>query len=144
MTNIESGKIASVAAKKDPVVQRILVVEDDTLVRELVADILESDGYEVIAVDSGVSALQLLESDTAFDVMLTDVEMPDGVSGLQLAEEVRSRLPALAIILSSGGSELLGGPAASPLNLSLLRKPYRVEDLAKAIDDALQGTPKTI
>jgi|SRR5579859_2144758 len=136
------GGVVSLPPKTTIPVQRILVVEDDKLVRELMVEILESSGYEVLAVNNGVSALHLLESDTAFDVMLTDVEMPNGVSGVQLAQEVRRRLPALAIILSTGRSELLGDPVTSPLNLSILRKPYRIDDLSKAIDNALESMPK--
>lgn len=142
MKVIDLGEFVSQPAQINLPVQRILVVEDDKLVRELVVEILESSGYDVLAVDNGVSALHLLASDTAFDVMLTDVEMPNGVSGVQLAQEVRRRLPDLAIILSTGRSELLGDPVTSPLNLSILRKPYRIDDLAKAIDDALEGMPK--
>lgn len=142
MEATDFGELVSLPPKINLPVQRILVVEDDTLVRELVVEILESSGYEVLAVDGSISALHMLAGDTAFDVMLTDVEMPNGVSGLQLAQEVRHRFPDLAIILSTGRSELSGDPATSPLNLSILRKPYRVEDLSKAIDDALEGMPK--
>lgn len=122
-----------------PQLQRILVVEDDTLVRELVIEMLESFGYATVAVDGGLSALHLLESDSAFDVMLSDVTMPHGVSGFQLAREIRHRLPNLAIVLSSGLSGLSGDGEAAALHLSILRKPYRAGDLSRAIEAAVEA-----
>lgn len=134
MRSIDSGELTLPPAKAHIAALRVLVVEDDKMVRDLVAEILESLGYDVLAVDGGPSALHVLENDPAFDLMLSDVQMPDGVSGFQLAREVRHRLPNLAIILSSGMSGLAGDAEAKLLNLSILRKPYRATDLSRAID----------
>jgi CheY-like chemotaxis protein len=119
--------------------RRILVVEDNKLVQELVVEVLESFGYRTAAVDDGLSALHLLESDSAFDVMVSDVLMPGGMSGFELAREVRRRLPTLAIILSSGMSGLSGDSEAAALGLPILYKPYQTDELSRAIEAAVEA-----
>jgi PAS domain S-box-containing protein len=124
-------------AEKAPHAWRILVVEDDMLVRDLLVEAMESFGYHAVAVDGGLAALQLLESDASFDAMVSDVVMPDGISGFQLVREVRCRLPNLPIVLSSGMTGVSGDAEAAGLDLQILRKPYRTDDLNRAIEAAV-------
>jgi CheY-like chemotaxis protein len=119
--------------------RRILVVEDDQHVRDLVVEVLDGLGYSAIPTESGVTALHLLASGLQVDLVLSDVLMPDGMSGFQLAAEIRRRLPGLAIVLTSGMTGTFEIAADAMPNLPLLRKPYRCEELAQAIATALSG-----
>ncbi len=119
--------------------RRVLVVDDDRDVRELVVEVLEGLGYATIAAESGPGALDLLDSGMAVDVVLSDVLMPDGMSGFQLACEIRRRLPRLAIVLTSGMTGLAGAVEDAKQDLPILRKPYRCDDLSRAIEAALDA-----
>ena len=127
------------APRKVPQARRILVVEDDRGVRELVVDVLEGLGYVVIAAESGPDALNLLDGGLAVDVVFSDVLMPDGLSGFQLAREIRRRQPQLAIVLTSGMTSILGAAEDAWQDLPILRKPYRSDDLARAIEAAVDA-----
>ena len=122
-----------------PQARRILVVDDDRAVRELLVEVLEGLDYAVTAAGSGPEALNLLDSGTAVDVVLSDVLMPDGMSGIQLAREIRRRLPRLAIVLTSGMTTISGTAADAAQDLPILRKPYRCDDLLRAIDAAINA-----
>ncbi len=102
---------------------------------------LEGLGYAVIAAENGPGALNLLDGGVAFDVVFSDVLMPDGMSGFQLAREIRRRLPQVAIVLTSGMTNISGVAEDAMPDLPILRKPYRSHDLARAIEAALDTTP---
>jgi CheY-like chemotaxis protein len=120
-----------------PPARRILVVEDDPDMRELVVEVLEEWGYAATAAESGPRALSLLDSGVPVDVVLSDVLMPDGMSGFQLAREIRRRLPCLPIVLTSGMTGIAGEDATQ--DLPILRKPYRCDDLSQAIEAAFDA-----
>jgi DNA-binding LytR/AlgR family response regulator len=69
----------------------------------------------------------------AVDLVLSDVLMPDGMSGFQLAREIRRRLPHMAIVLTSGMTGISDAAEGAVQDLPILRKPYRCEDLSRAI-----------
>ncbi len=117
---------------------KILVVEDEPAIRQLVSSRLESFGYQVTAVASGPEALHLLSMEDGFDLLFTDVMLPGGVSGVELARRARRALPELKVLLTSGfpqeSFEQDGQPDA---DVALLCKPYRRQDLARAVEGAL-------
>ncbi len=117
--------------------RRVLVVEDDHNLRTLVVEVLKSLGYAVIAAESGPAALSLLDSGTEIDVVFSDVLMPDGMSGFQLADEIQRRLPRLAIVLTSGMSGIPSAAEKAMKNLQILRKPYKFDALSEAMEAAL-------
>ncbi len=117
--------------------RRVLVVEDNRDVRELVVELLEDMGYATFTAENGPEALHLLDSGTVVDVVLSDVLMPGGLSGFQLAREIRGRLPHLPIVLTSGMTRLPGVEEDALQDQMILRKPYRFEDLAQAIEATL-------
>ena len=80
----------------------VLVAEDESLVRMFTADFLVEAGYTVIEASSAVAALRQLEVTPNVRVLLTDVEMPGEMDGLELAREVQSRWPEVVIIVTSG------------------------------------------
>jgi PAS domain S-box-containing protein len=119
--------------------QVILAVEDDERVRKLTVTRLSQLGYTVLAAASGADALEMLKSN-AVDLLFTDVVMPGGMSGYELRQQVRSLYPQMPVLLTSGYAEELAGNQVKPdADLKILRKPYRMADLASAIDDALKA-----
>ena len=115
-----------------------MVVEDDEDVRALVNTTLEDLNYCVISATDGPSALEILDSDQHIDLLFTDVVMPGGMSGLQLAERAQERRPELPILLTSGyNEEFIGVKPSFGANLPLIRKPFRRRRLAEAISNIL-------
>ncbi len=113
---------------------RVLLVDDDVLVSMSTADMLMDLGHSVSEATSGTDALQLLESDRQFDVVVTDYAMP-GMSGLDLAMKIRTIRPGLPIVLATGYAEL---PVHTTLEFPRLEKPYTQQGLAKALVIALK------
>jgi CheY-like chemotaxis protein len=118
--------------------ERILVVEDDALVREQVSAQLESLGYAIRTAPDAIEALEVLESGAAFDLLFTDVILPRGMTGRQLVDEAVKRRPSLKVLYTSGYSEnaVVHHGRLDP-GVLLLAKPYRKEDLARMIRRAL-------
>ena len=118
--------------------ETILVVEDDALVRGYVIAQLESLGYTTLAAADGATALALVDKGVAFDLLFTDVIMPGGMNGRQLADAIRKRHPSLNVLYTSGYTEnaIVHHGRLDP-GVALLNKPYRKSDLARKIRDAL-------
>jgi len=109
----------------------VLLVEDDPEVAALTRELLTSLGFVVIRVASAEAALGALANSRDIDLVLSDVMMPGGVSGLELAREIRQRHPNLRVLLTTGYVESLAGMADGEFDLLL--KPYTAESLADAL-----------
>ena len=105
----------------------ILIVEDDVDVAEIAASILDSHGFSVKLAYRAQVALDLLKQGEHVDLVFSDVVMPGGMDGLDLARELRRNFPAMPVLLASGYSEALGG--AEKLGVPVISKPYRSGDL---------------
>jgi PAS domain S-box-containing protein len=117
----------------------ILVVEDDPRVRRLTVNRLETLGYATLVAGDAHEALAILSSGAALDLVFTDLVMPGGLSGYELAHRVATQWPDLPVLLTSGyADELVRRDADAISHLKVLSKPYRQADLAKAIADALE------
>jgi PAS domain S-box-containing protein len=115
----------------------VLLVEDDDRVAELAAEMLLQLGYGYTRVRTGHAALSVLASGQRVDVVFSDVLMPGGMNGAELAEEVRRRRPGLPIVLATGfDGEAIAQARAE--DLPLLRKPYRLDTLAQTLRHAHQ------
>jgi signal transduction histidine kinase len=116
----------------------ILVVEDNVALRRIVVRQLAGMGYQVIETYDAPSALRILE-ETQVDLIFSDIVMPGGMSGIDLALSIRERWPEIKVLLTSGFSETLlqERMSAEAASLRLLNKPYRQEDLASAIREML-------
>jgi PAS domain S-box-containing protein len=112
--------------------ETILLVEDDALLRHTVAGALEDEGYVVIATPHGAAALAVIESGRHLDLLFTDVMMPGGLNGVQVAQAARLARPTLKVMFATGYSDrkIL---AAWQEPLDLLAKPYALKDLAARI-----------
>jgi signal transduction histidine kinase/CheY-like chemotaxis protein len=121
--------------------EHILVVEDEPMLREMVVSLLEDLQYRVVAVASGVEANRVWEEHAAaFDLLLTDMVLPEGMSGLELAASLHTRKPALKIILSSGyGMDEVGSETLRHLGARFLEKPYPSATLSRTIRECLDG-----
>jgi PAS domain S-box-containing protein len=123
--------------------ETILVVEDDDLVRGTVTAQLERMGYKVIATANGHEAIDILKSRPQIDLMFSDVVMPGGLNGRDLATEALKIAPSLKIILTSGYQDARGPAGNGETDgVELLPKPFKKQDLAKTIRDALDGEPE--
>jgi PAS domain S-box-containing protein len=112
---------------------RILVAEDNPEVRETTIDRLESLGFEVTACGSAAAAMDLISGGGDFDLVFSDVVMPGGKSGLDLAAWIRERKPELPVLLTSGFTEELIRAEAGADPPPVLRKPYGSAELAAAV-----------
>ncbi|MFD2366103.1 histidine kinase famiy protein [Pseudoduganella sp. GCM10020061] len=113
----------------------ILLVEDSEDVRVLAEAVLGSLGYRVIAASGGEDALAKLASEPDVDLLFTDVIMPGGMNGVQLAERVRELRPGLPVLLATGYMDEL--PGRDQWQGDVLAKPYRQADLAERVRAAL-------
>jgi signal transduction histidine kinase/HAMP domain-containing protein len=118
--------------------ETILVVEDDALVRNFVISQLESLGYTPVAAASATEALVLVERGQPFDLLFTDIVMPGGMNGRELAEELARRRPGTRVLYTSGYTEnaIVHHGRLDP-DVALLTKPYRKIDLAQMIRKVL-------
>jgi len=120
--------------------ETILVVEDDPRVRRVSMRRLRELGYTVIKADSGRAALQALEQSQQIDLVFTDVVMPGGMTGIDLAREVRRDRPDLKILFTSGYADASMIEARMPTaNTGWLDKPYSRADLASKLRDLLDS-----
>ncbi len=117
--------------------QCVLLVEDDVEVATLVKEMLLDFGYEVVHAMGAQSALGALADGRRIDLVFSDVMMPGGTNGIELAVEVRQRRPGLPVLLCSGHADAFVDQAQA-LGIPLLRKPYSVEELRRAVQERLQ------
>ncbi|HWI89610.1 MAG TPA: PAS domain S-box protein [Sphingomicrobium sp.] len=113
---------------------RVLVVEDDMLVAELAAGMLNELGFEAVVTHSAKEALERLSGEQRPTLVFTDVVMPGGISGIELARKVRDRFPELPVLLTTGYSEQVTGAHGFPV----LQKPYQLDSLADALGKVLK------
>ena len=118
--------------------ERILLVDDEPLVMEVIAEMLSRRGYQVQPVAGSLEALALFRRQPAeFDLVLTDMTMPK-MTGERLSNEIKSLRPDIPVILCSGYSEKLAGKNAVELGLErLLMKPVDQVELVKTIREVL-------
>ena len=114
---------------------RVLLIDDDALVRQSLADTLESEGIEVDGLASAEDALVLLGAGQVPDVLVTDIDLGPGLSGLDLIAIARERHPEVEVVLISGLSDP-GERHALGRRERFLRKPFAPAVLVEAIRDA--------
>jgi PAS domain S-box-containing protein len=133
----ETPKPATVVAYPHEVIRSltVLVVDDDPLVLENTAAMLEDLGHRVIEARSGHEALELLGRARTLDLVLTDHAMP-GMTGMELADRIRAERPGLRVLLATGYAEL---PPAAGEGLPRLSKPFDQSALARAIAEVMQA-----
>jgi CheY-like chemotaxis protein len=123
-----------------PAAARILIVEDDVLIRAIVADELRSAGFSVVEAASADEALSYLKAGGQTDLVFSDIWMPGSLNGLDLARQLRDKYPSLPIILASGNFS-----SQNLVDFGLfLRKPYDVEHAVAMVSEALGFEPRAV
>jgi CheY-like chemotaxis protein len=123
---------ASEQAEDLMAIARILLAEDEVLVRELAFEDLSDAGFDVVPARNGDAALAILQDDRNFDLLFTDIRMPGLIDGWELAAEAKRLVPGLKVIYSTGLDESDQGLAPSD---RLIQKPYRLDVLLKLLDE---------
>jgi PAS domain S-box-containing protein len=120
--------------------RRVLLVEDSSDVREMLANVLRSANYAVTAAATAAAALDLLGPSRRIDLLVTDVVLPGGLSGVDRAERVRATMPDLPVVLISGYAESeLAARGVPEGRYPLLGKPFRKADLLAVLDRVFAG-----
>jgi signal transduction histidine kinase len=115
--------------------ETILCVDDDAMVRSYVTAQLQGLGYKTISAANAREAVSILDSAAKIDLLFTDIVMPGGMDGWQLAEQAALRRPKLKVLFTSGYS----AANANPVRSNLLVKPYRSAEIARMLRLALDG-----
>lgn len=132
---VPATRAATVDASADGARTRgcVLIVEDDSTVAELAAGMLNELGFDTIVTHSAKEALERLSGERRPTLIFTDIVMPGGMSGIELARKVRNRFPELPILLTTGYSEHV----AAEQEFRVLQKPYEFKSLASALGKVL-------
>jgi CheY-like chemotaxis protein len=134
----EPGETAGEAGDMPRGEGRILVVDDEEAIREVLRDLLESMGYEAVTCADGHEAVRLVEETTAFDAAILDLTIPGGLGGRELCGLIREKRPSLPTIAASGYSDdpVMARPEEFGF-AATLAKPFSGPDLARALRAAL-------
>jgi CheY-like chemotaxis protein len=119
----------------------ILVAEDDGILRLMASELLEIHGYTVVEADSAEEALKVMEQRKDVRLLFTDIEMPPGCDGLELARQVHNRWPKVRLVITSGKVQ----PARAEIadHGRFIRKPYRAKDFLGQIDELIKNKENT-
>ena len=139
----DNGKVIDLPRGKET----ILVVDDETSLTDVTATMLRRLGYKTYCAHSGEQALQVLDRHDDIDLLFTDIVMPGGMDGYDLAQAVRYARPSLRILLASGfaadpENNLYDDGYARELADSLLNKPYNEAELARAVSCTLNSSQR--
>lgn len=129
-----------VSGERDPASHRLLVVEDEQLLATMLRRILEDAGYQVSVCRDGEAALGLLEQESEFALVLTDILLGRGMNGWTLTRRIESRWPALPVLTMSGHAP--SSPGQTVERAPNLHKPFRPREVLALLDDVLNGGPK--
>ena len=118
----------------------VLVVDDEPSIRALLIDVLDEQGYAINEAADGNSALRLLQAGTHIDLLITDVGLPNGLNGRQVADAARALLPQLKVLFITGYAEnaVLNHGHVEP-GMEVLTKPFSISDLTRRVDRLLQA-----
>ena len=122
---------------------RVLIAEDDPAVREFVGRALTLRGFEVTTVEDGLQALETLDADGAYDLLITDIVMP-GMDGIALALKLSKERPDLAILLMTGfASERQRAHNLDVLIHRVVAKPFTLQQICDAAEEVLEAHQPT-
>jgi CheY-like chemotaxis protein len=118
--------------------ETVLVIDDEPTVRMLMVDALQDAGYHVLEAWDGPAGLKILQSDARIDLLLTDVGLPGGMNGRQVADAGRSLRPDLKVLFMTGYAEnaVLGNGHLDP-GMQVITKPFGIEALANRVRDMI-------
>jgi CheY-like chemotaxis protein len=130
------AKVAEVAMPRG--CETVLAVEDNSGLRRILVKQLNDLGYTVLEAENAQGAAEILRGGEAIDLLFTDIVLPNGVNGVELARMAEAMRAGLKVLFTSGFPEAAFGPnGALPKGAALLGKPYRKEELAQRLREAL-------
>lgn len=120
--------------------ERILIVEDDPFVRKIPVNILQNQGYQVFEATNAAEAIRSLKNEKFFNLLFTDIVLPGGMSGVEIAEQARKLQPGIKIIYTTGYAEntVLHKGTSEP-GITVIKKPYPRDELLKKVQDILKN-----
>lgn len=145
--NLEENATSPAASVRSPCEKTtVLVVEDEAVLREFVTSVLESEGYTVMQAGDGVEAMEIASATNAkIDLLLTDMVMPNGITGVHLADKLQEKFNDLRVLFTSGYSQELMENADQLLSgQNFLPKPYDVSRLLRAVRTSLEACKGSI
>ena len=117
----------------------VLVVEDEPIVRELMAECLADAGFEVEEAESGDEAVEMiLQQPCRFAALVTDFQMPGHLDGSEVAAVIRRRQPDIPVVIASGRPDMFLDSWQSELGYTLLRKPFGLDQLVRLVQRLVQ------
>jgi signal transduction histidine kinase/CheY-like chemotaxis protein len=123
--------------------ETVLVIDDEPTVRMLVADALADMGYASIEAGDGAAGLRVLQSDQRIDLLITDVGLPGGLNGRQVADAARDLRPGLKVLFITGYAQnAVLNHGHIEHGMEVLTKPFAIDDLARRVDRMLHGTTR--
>jgi signal transduction histidine kinase len=137
--SLDSSSVPLRAARQG---ETVLVVDDEPAVLDAAAGALQGIGYRVLKAGGARDALAVLQGDEAIDFLFSDVVMPGGMNGVELAVRARQIRPGIKVLLTSGQAHGALAAHELPKDLPLLAKPYRVEQLSEQFTAARSGRTK--
>ncbi|WP_231370342.1 hybrid sensor histidine kinase/response regulator [Sphingomonas phyllosphaerae] len=119
--------------------ETILVVDDEATIRHLIDEVLDEQGYTVIGAGDGAAGIKVLQSGARIDLLITDVGLPNGMNGRQVADAARSLRPGLKVLFITGYAEnaAVGNGHLEP-GMELLTKPFTIEALSMKVAEILR------
>lgn len=121
----------------------VLLVEDDALLRGLTARIVRGLGHDVYEVGDSAAALDALDADHSFDLVLTDVKLGGGLDGLALARRVLAMSDHVRVVLTSGDPSVFGASDSLGPRVATLAKPFRRDEVREVLEVTAARTPPT-
>jgi CheY-like chemotaxis protein len=118
----------------------VLVVDDEVVLRMLMLDVLQEGGYRAIEAADGPSALKILQSDTRVDLLITDVGLPNGLNGRQVADAARKTRPNLKVLFITGYAEnaVVGNGHLDP-GMQVMTKPFEIAAFSQKVRDMIDA-----
>lgn len=133
----EEEAIATAAAASG---ETVLVVDDEATVRHLIDEVLEEQGYTVIGAGDGAAGLKVLQSGAKIDLLITDVGLPNGMNGRQVADAARALRPGLKVLFITGYAENAAvGNGHLEQGMELLTKPFTMQALTSKVGDMMRS-----
>ncbi len=140
------GELAGDEAGQDPTIsetgrgETVLVIDDEPTVRMLIVEVLEEAGYTALEAEDGPSGLRILQSGAGVDLLITDVGLPGGMNGRQVADAARVTRPELKVLFVTGFAEnaAVGNGHLEP-GMEVMTKPFAMADLAHKISEMVEG-----
>jgi CheY-like chemotaxis protein len=118
--------------------ERILLVDDDDDLLEVTSAMLTTFGYRVLCARNSTEAIRIIESGQEFDLLFSDVVMPNGLNGIELAREAKRRSGEIKVLLTSGYAEDVLDRHAAVEEFPIIQKPFSLSELAQSLRSVLQ------